>query len=222
MITTPVKRSRGRPKKTEEQRDDGNRRQALIFAAGYLFRTQGFDATSTREIAKRVGMQAGSPFYHFQNKQDLLLAVIEEGMKQAITSQQLALILAKEEFPEIDAKGLLVVLIRHHLNILLGPGSDFIPVMLYEERSLSGSNRLLVNHLKDEYESIWIPVLEKLYNQRQLAAPVKVTRLLLLGALNWTVQWFDTYSHDSLANAEKFLSLDELVEAAVKLFIKHD
>jgi hypothetical protein len=65
-------------------------------------------------------------------------------------------------------------------------------------------------------------VLEKLYNHRQLAAPVKVTRLLLLGALNWTVQWFDTYSHDSLANAEKFLSLDELVEAAVKLFIKHD
>ena len=84
------KRARGRPKKTEGERDDGNRRQALISAAAQLFKRQGYDATSTREIAAQVGMQSGSPFYHFGNKQDLLLAVMVEGMKQAIARQMAA------------------------------------------------------------------------------------------------------------------------------------
>ena len=84
------KRARGRPKKTEGERDDGNRRQALISAAAQLFKRQGYDATSTREIAALVGMQSGSPFYHFGNKQDLLLAVMVEGMQQAIARQHAA------------------------------------------------------------------------------------------------------------------------------------
>ena len=79
VLPDAAKRPRGRPRKTVDERDDGNRRQALISAAAQLFKLKGYDATSTREIATKVGMQAGSPFYHFGNKQDLLLAVMVEG-----------------------------------------------------------------------------------------------------------------------------------------------
>jgi hypothetical protein len=62
------KRARGRPRKTEDERDDGNRRHQLLTAAARLFREKGFDATSTRDIAAAVGMHSGSPFYHFKSK----------------------------------------------------------------------------------------------------------------------------------------------------------
>ena len=76
---------RGRPPKAPEQRDDGNRRLELIRAAAKLFRRKGFDATSTRDIAAAVGMHSGSPFYHFKSKLALLHAVMEEGMRGAIS-----------------------------------------------------------------------------------------------------------------------------------------
>src|SRR5512133_4307502 len=80
-------RARGRPRKTEDERDDGNRRHQLLTAAARLFREKGFDATSTRDIAAAVGMHSGSPFYHFKSKDAMLLAVMEEGMRSAIARQ---------------------------------------------------------------------------------------------------------------------------------------
>ena len=66
------RRPRGRPRKTLDERDDGNRRQELLRSAARLFRRKGFHATSTRDIAAAVGMQSGSPFYHFKTKGALL------------------------------------------------------------------------------------------------------------------------------------------------------
>jgi AcrR family transcriptional regulator len=78
-VALAPKRPRGRPRKTLDERDDGNRRVHLVRAAAKLFRKKGFDATSTRDIAAAVGMQSGSPFYHFKSKGELLFAVMEEG-----------------------------------------------------------------------------------------------------------------------------------------------
>ena len=86
-----ARRARGRPRKTAGERDDGNRRQQLLRAAARLFRLQGFDATSTRDIAAAVGMRSGSPFYHFENKEALLAAVMEEGMERALAHQRAAM-----------------------------------------------------------------------------------------------------------------------------------
>ena len=208
------KRARGRPRKTEGERDDGNRRQALISAAAQLFKRQGYDATSTREIATQVGMQPGSPFYHFGNKQDLLLAVMVEGMEQAIARQQAACALASSQ--ETDSERLRR-LIRHHFDVLLGPDSDFIPVMLYEWRSLAPAQRKTITQLKDAYEAAWIPVLQALHDKGQLQAPVGLARLMIFGALNWSVQWYEPARKNSKAARA---SLDELTQTALQLFLR--
>ncbi|PIT75681.1 TetR/AcrR family transcriptional regulator [Limnohabitans sp. G3-2] len=207
------KRARGRPKKTEGERDDGNRRQALISAAAQLFKRQGYDATSTREIATQVGMQSGSPFYHFGNKQDLLLAVMVEGMQQAIARQQAACTHTTAD----SARARLRQLIRHHFDVLLGPDSDFIPVMLYEWRSLAPAQRQAITELKDDYEAAWMPVLQDLHDTGQLQAPVGLARLMIFGALNWSVQWYEPARKN---NTAKRASLDELTETALQLFLK--
>jgi TetR/AcrR family transcriptional regulator, cholesterol catabolism regulator len=57
---------------------------------------------------------------------------------------------------------------------------------------------------------VWEPVLEALAKAGQLKGPVKLSRLLIFGALNWSVQWFD---------AKKDASLGDLTDAAMALFI---
>lgn len=203
------KRPRGRPRKTADERDDGNRRVELVNAAARLFRRKGFDGTSTRDIAAAVGMHSGSPFYHFKSKGALLYAVMDEGMRSAIVRQTAALQAAEEAAP--NAAALLHVLIRNHFDVLLGPGSDFIPVMLYESRSITAKQRVSIAKLQSEYESVWEPVLQTLSQQGQLKSPVKLARLLIFGALNWSVKWFDV---------KKDASLDDLADAAMALFIQ--
>ena len=201
------KRPRGRPRKTADERDDGNRRPALLSAAARLFRRQGFDATSTRDIAAAVGMHSGSPFYHFKSKSALLCAVMEEGMRSAIARQACAV----QSVPPSPALAQMRQLIRTHFDTLHGRGNDFVPVMLYEHRSLTDLQRVSLSKLQHEYEAAWTPVLEALHASGHLRAPVKLSRLLILGALSWSVQWF---------SARKGASLDELTDAAMALFLK--
>ena len=82
---------RGRPRKSAEERDENQRRADLVREAARLFRQQGFDGTSTRDIAAAAGMQSGSPFYYFESKSALLAAVMQGGMADAATRQAQAL-----------------------------------------------------------------------------------------------------------------------------------
>lgn len=204
----PARRPRGRPRKTAEELDDGNRRRKLMDGAAKLFRTQGFAATSTRDIAAAAGMHSGSPFYHFESKSALLYAVMSEGMTMATQSQQQAL----DALPATATpREQLRTLIRHHFEILLGPRSSFIPVMLYEWRSLTPAQRKGIARIKDSYEATWMPVLEALAKQGALQAEPGVARLFIFGALNWAVQWF---------SPKKGKSLDALTDEALALFIR--
>ena len=203
-----AKRPRGRPRKTEDERDDGNRRLALLTAAGQLFRRKGFAATTTRDIAAAAGMQSGSPFYHFKSKEALLYVVMEEGMRTA-----LARLHAGAQTPGYAAltpSAQLRVLVNVHFDVLLGPGSDFVPVMLYEARSLPAHQRKALGQLIDEYETLWLPVLNALHASGELRAPVRLARLLILGALNWSVQWY---------KPGKGASLEQLTDTAMQLFV---
>jgi TetR/AcrR family transcriptional regulator, cholesterol catabolism regulator len=209
------RRPRGRPRKTADERDDGNRRQELMRAAARLFRAQGFAATSTRDIAAAVGMHSGSPFYHFKSKSALLAGVMEQGMHSALARQAATLQALQPRTPEGAAHGAsspdaaLRALIRTHFDILLGSDSDFIPVMLYEWRSLTPKQRAAIAKLQHDYEAAWLPLLQALKDAGRLHADVHLARLLLLGALNWSVQWYD---------ARQAASLDDLADAALALF----
>src|SRR5690606_11263276 len=204
----PARRPRGRPRKTITEQDDGNRRRKLMDKAARLFLSKGYAATSTRDIAAAVGMHSGSPYYHFKSKSALLHAVMAEGMAEALQSQQLTLqALGDGASPREQ----LYVLVRHHFEILLGPRSGFIPVMLYEWRSLTAAQRKDVARIKDAYEAAWMPALQGLARQGLLQAEPAVARLLILGALNWAVSWY---------SPKKGLPLDALAAQAMALFTK--
>ena len=208
LADATAKRPRGRPRKTIDERDDGNRRQALLAAAARLVRQKGFAATTTRDIAAAAGMQSGSPFYHFKSKQVLLFAVMEEGMRAALARQRATM--QASAHADLAPKTQLRKLVEAHFEVLLGPGNDFVPVMLYEWRSLQPRQRKSLALLVAEYEGLWVPVLTALHASHHLRAPVALARLLILGALNWSVQWFDP---------KKSASVQDLSDAAMALFL---
>ena len=120
------RRKRGRP---AQDANEGLRR-ALIEQSARLFREKGYGNTTVRDIAAATGVHAGSWFYYFKTKQDILQAVIEHGLTVALADIEAIDI---EDLPPREAMRQLV---RAHLHTILAPHQDFIPVMLYEWRSL--------------------------------------------------------------------------------------
>lgn len=161
-----------------------SRKEEILSAAASLFRRQGFERTSVREIAQVLGMTSGSLFYHFASKEDLLVMIMEEGLRditQAVRQAQTA------------HQGLsqrLLAMVHQHLAALLGPRLDAMTVLLYEWRSLSPEAQQRILALRDAYEDLWTQSLQQAADQGLIDADVALVRQTLLGALNWSAQWY--------------------------------
>jgi AcrR family transcriptional regulator len=185
--------------------DDAGRRGQLLRESARLFREKGYDATSVRDIAAATGLQSGSWVYHFKTKQDILAAVMEEGLQQALARIEA---IAREELPPREH---FRALVRTHLDTLLGPGQDFIPVLLYDWRSLDKRGRERAIALQNRYEHVWEEVIRKLARSGEWAMPTRIDHLLMFGALNWIVQWYRPRGP---------LSVAQLVDDAEKFFLR--
>jgi AcrR family transcriptional regulator len=64
-------------KKQRKSHHGSARKETIVHAAVGAFSAHGYDATSTREIAKRAGIEQGLLTYHFPNKQALWFAATD-------------------------------------------------------------------------------------------------------------------------------------------------
>lgn len=64
-------------------------RAQVLDAATELFVTQGFAATSTREIADSVGIRQASLYYHFAGKDELLEAALAKTIRPSLAAVDL-------------------------------------------------------------------------------------------------------------------------------------
>ena len=187
-----------------------NRRADLIRVAARLFREKGFDGTTIRDIAHAVGMRSGSPFYHFANKHELLMAVMEEGLRLGLDRIHAALadtaLTPAERFQ---------TLVRTHYGILHDTGSDFIPVMLHDWHALPAQYKRRIIELKDRYDAAWQRTLDELHAQGLLRADAKLARLMILGAINFSVTWYRAKPRSA-----KHVSLDVLAAQTVALVLQ--
>ena len=62
--------------------DRGNTKQEILEAALEMFSVQGFEATSIAQIASAVGIRKASLYSHFDHKQAILDALVQEVMEQ--------------------------------------------------------------------------------------------------------------------------------------------
>jgi TetR/AcrR family transcriptional regulator, cholesterol catabolism regulator len=191
-------------KRAAPRRSEGNRRAELLAVCARLFREKGFDGTTIRDISAAAGMHSGSPFYHFRTKQEMLVAVMEEGLAEGLKRSQAVFAL---KLPPAERFRRLV---RIHLGTILEDGNDFIPVLLYEIRSLTPANRRRIIALKDGYDALWQKMIDELEEAGLLAGDRRLARLFVLGALNWTAQWYRPAGR---------LSIDGIAEETAAVFL---
>ncbi|MFH8252016.1 TetR/AcrR family transcriptional regulator [Microbacterium sp. B2969] len=82
MSTSPRARA-GRPRATAATTQLAPRDE-ILDAAAALFVEKGFAATSTREIAERIGIRQASLYYHFAGKDDILVELLERTVRSSV------------------------------------------------------------------------------------------------------------------------------------------
>lgn len=169
---------------TKEPHNPLPRRDAILATAASRFRRQGFERTSVREIAQALGMTSGSLFYHFATKEELLVAIMEEGVRDIMQSVRDGLA-GETRLPER-----LLSMVRSHLKALLGTRLDAMTVLLYEWRSLSPAAQTRVMASRDAYEALWMAPINEAATLGLVDADAVLVRQTVLGALNWTAQWY--------------------------------
>ncbi|WP_445157168.1 TetR/AcrR family transcriptional regulator [Halomonas sp. E14] len=165
--------------------NESPRRKELTRLAAQLFVQEGFDRTTVRMLAQEMGIKSGSLFHHFRDKQEILAAVIEEGTQNALT-------LARQALEECDdsAEARLHAMARAHLQTLLTDRNAHV-VALYEWRRLDPEARDHLIHLRDAYEELWERVIDEALNDGLIHGDRFLVSRFVMGALNWTVRWYD-------------------------------
>jgi len=129
-------------------------------------------------------MTSGSLFYHFATKEELLVAVMEGGVRDIMQSVRDGLA-GETRLPER-----LLSMVRCHLKALLGLRLDAMTVLLYEWRSLSPAAQTRVLALREAYEALWMEPINEAVVLGWVDPDAVLVRQTVLGALNWTAQWY--------------------------------
>lgn len=175
-----------------------NRLPLVLDEAARLFRHKGYRASSMRDIAAAVGMLPGSLYYHFASKEDLLVAVYEQGVR--LISEAVTAAAGQDADPWKRLEAACVA----HLEALL-KSSDYAQVVIRVLPADVPGVEQRLTALRDSYESLF----RKLVDELPLAAGVdrRGLRLLLLGGLNWSQNWYRPGGDTPRSIARKFLQL---------------
>ncbi len=164
-------------------------RDRILDEAAALFLRLGYEGTSLRQLADTVGMKAGSLYYHFASKDDLLTEILRRGIDvmQTAFDEAEASTGSARPVDRIEAH------VRAHLSALFENG-PYTAAHVMTFRTAPESVRAIVVPLRDAYEARWTEMLQLLQADGaiQPTVDVNVIRLVLFGAMNASVEWFDT------------------------------
>lgn len=163
---------------------DDSPRGRVLRAAAHLFRSQGYERTTVRDLARVVGIQSGSLFHHFKTKEDILCAVMEEGIR--FNHERMRAAVETGTTPRERLR----LLILAELESILGETGDAMTVLVYEWNAVSPERQKELLKMRSAYEAIWLDVLADAKAQGQLRHDPFIARRLLAGAIGWTRTWY--------------------------------
>jgi AcrR family transcriptional regulator len=164
-------------------------RQQILDVAAKLFRARGYTETSLRDIGKLAGMKAGSLYYHFASKEELATEVLRIGVRRVHD----AVVLAVQGLgADADVKSRLRAAMAAHLETLLDE-SDYTSAHIHCFPYVPEGLRQALSSERRDYEEIWRRLLDDAAATGALAPGVDraAARLAILGALNWSLEWYD-------------------------------
>lgn len=156
-------------------------RGKLLAVSARLFAKGGFEATSMRDIAGGAGMLAGSMYYHFRSKNELIAAVYEAGVAEIGAAVDAAIGRSRRPWTRLEAACVA------HLEALLADRAH-AAVMTADLSRLESNLRRRLVAMRDGYEQRFVELVAAL--PLPSARDRGLWRLQLLGALNWTPTWY--------------------------------
>ena|SRR4030067_11926 len=162
-----------------------NKYEKILLEAAHLINQNGFKETSFQEIADKVGLHKTSLFHYFENKEELLLRILEKSTD--LVSKNLGKIVTDNE---LEPEEKLKKAIYNHL-MLMTKFMDDINIYLNELRSLSKKNRVIYIKKRKKYENDFEKIIAEMKTKgyfKRLDA--KIVTFGILGMLNWVGKWY--------------------------------
>jgi TetR/AcrR family transcriptional regulator, cholesterol catabolism regulator len=162
-------------------------RARLIEVAKRLYQEHGSDHVTVRRIAAAAKIEAGSIYYHFSSRDEIMRAVLESGVGGARHEVMQAIVEAgAQSSPLVRLRAALGA----HLNYTL---REHFSSRLKSIRRLP--KRLRDRHMQQEreYAAVFAGLLDEA-QKKGLLRPgfdLSVVRMLVLGALTWVAEWYD-------------------------------
>ena len=163
---------------------DDSPRGRVLRAAAHLFRVNGYEGTTVREIASLVGIQSGSLFHHFKSKEEILFTVMKEVIEYTSAKQNDAIGQVSSCREKLKA------LIISELYAINGVTCDAMTVLVFEWGALSRAHQHDLLELRTAYEDTWVDILQHLKKETGYVQSAHVWRKFLVGSIAWTVTWF--------------------------------
>jgi TetR/AcrR family transcriptional regulator, cholesterol catabolism regulator len=173
-------------------RADASRLQILTTAAK-MFGERGYAGTSLRDIAAAIGMKAGSLYYHFASKEELATEVLRIGVERVHRAVSDGLRAMAADAPLRDKFACAIIA---HLETLWLE-SNFTSAHIRCIHSVPINVRHRLRRARRDYEKVWSDLIDEAYARSALpdGADPNAVRLALLGALNWSLEWFEPQRH---------------------------
>jgi TetR/AcrR family transcriptional regulator, cholesterol catabolism regulator len=164
--------------------DISPRQEAILREAAALFRTKGYAATSMRDLAAAVGMEAASLYNHIKSKQELLRIICTTVAQRYVDGLHQIDGLAVSPVEKIEK------LIHLQVDVITAD-PQMAAVAQDEWRHLDDVTRRAFVHQRNEYEATlrgWITDAMQAGQVRALDA--NLVLFTLLSALQWLHHWF--------------------------------
>jgi AcrR family transcriptional regulator len=175
-------KSETRTRKSEETR------ARLLDAAAKVFRDKGYAGARLSDIADAAGMHTPGVYYYFPSKEALVEEVLRDGVARARAYVQERVAAVPQGRPALDR---LRAAIEGHVLMTLEIG-DYTSANIRIFGQVPDDVR--ARHLADQraYGNVWRALLEDARAAGEIRADLdlSVIRMLILGALNWTAEWF--------------------------------
>ena len=188
-------------------------RDLILQSAAKLFRRQGYSATTLRQIATVARIEAGSIYYYFDSKEAILHEVLDRGLRHVFESVKAAVIGAGWA----SYRRKIAVAIEAHLVALLET-SDFTSANIRIYGQLPEHLKKAQRPLRRAYAKYWDQLFLNARRADEIRADIEIVplRIFVLGALNWTIEWFRLDSKDAvlkLAKRTELLIFDGIKKA---------
>ena len=179
-------------------------RRRILDHAARLLREGGYHQTTLREIAEAVGIRKASLYYHFASKEEIVEAVVNDGVRFVHEGVRAAL----AETQAASPRERLEAAIHGHLAALHGHG-DYTSASIKVFNFGAAPAPESVRAVRRAYEDVWRELIAELQGEGALPperAP-DVLRNFLLGALNHSTDWYRPERHDIAVLAKEFAAL---------------